>query len=231
MLDTKDTVFRGEIASPVEIDVKQVAEGGTFEGYASIFGNVDSGNDVCVSGCFRKSLQERPASRVKMLYQHNPHDPVGAWTAMSEDSKGLHVRGRVLTSTTRGRDVYEMMKEGVIDGLSIGYRAVEKKYGDGGVRSLLEVDLREVSLVTFPMNEFSTITLVKSDELPTVREFERHHIQSGFSARDAKKLAMKYKEFLAERDAGEDNDRTERDAGAGDQGLLEAVRGLRGLFS
>ena len=143
-LETKDLAFE---------QVATVAEDGRIEGYASLFGVPDQGGDVVEAGAFARSLERlRAAGRaVKLLWQHDPAEPMGVWDLVSEDSKGLRVRGRLLTETRRGREALALLRAGAMDGLSIGYRAIRSARGEGGGRVLTEIDLWEVSLVTFPM--------------------------------------------------------------------------------
>lgn len=130
-----------------------VKDGTVIEGYASVFGAVDQGNDVVLAGAYAASL-ERLKSRggsVKMLWQHDPAQPIGIWDEVREDKRGLWVRGRLLTDIDRGREAAALIAAGAIDGLSIGYRTIRSSKNDKGHRLLAEVDLWEVSLVTFPM--------------------------------------------------------------------------------
>lgn len=152
-------------ALPVAFNAKSVRNDGTFEGYASTFGNVDNGFDVVLPGAFTKSLQDRPAGRVKMLWQHDPAQPIGVWQHVAEDAKGLYVKGRILRDVQKGAEAYALMKEGVIDSMSIGYRTLESDYTNAGIRQLKELGLMEISLVTFPMNDQATVTTVKHGEL------------------------------------------------------------------
>jgi HK97 family phage prohead protease len=151
------------IHSALEIDAKSVKDDGAFEGLAAAFGNVDQGRDVIVKGAFAKSLQARPAGRVKMLFQHRSDEPIGVWDSLVETSKGLFARGRLVLESARAREAHALMKAGALDGLSIGFRALKDEFDRAkGVRRLLEVDLREISIVTFPMNEEAAITAVKN---------------------------------------------------------------------
>ena len=120
-----------------------------IEGYASLFGQTDQGGDIVAKGAYARSLSRNGG--VKMLWQHDPAEPMGVWDLVSEDSKGLRVRGRLLTETRRGREALALLRAGAMDGLSIGYRAIRSARGEGGGRVLTEIDLWEVSLVTFPM--------------------------------------------------------------------------------
>ncbi len=123
---------------------------GRFEGYASLFGVRDAGGDTVARGAFAKSLRARRAGGVKMLYQHQAAEPLGVWSEIYEDGAGLFVRGRIITDVSRGREVLSLMREGALDGLSIGFKTVRAARAAGG-RQILEADLWEVSVVTFPM--------------------------------------------------------------------------------
>lgn len=125
---------------------------GRFEGYASLFGIADGAGDVMARGAFAVSLRRRGADGVKLLYQHAAAEPIGVWTELYEDALGLFARGRVLTDLERGRDVLALMREGALDGLSVGFKTrVARTDRRTGARTILEADLWEVSVVTFPM--------------------------------------------------------------------------------
>ena len=128
-------------------------EGCRIEGYASVFGVPDQGGDVVAAGAYRRSLRQlREAGRgVKMLWQHDPAQPIGVWEEIVEDARGLKVKGRILTEVGKGREAAALLAAGAIDGLSIGYRTVTAERDAKGQRLLREVELWEVSLVTFPM--------------------------------------------------------------------------------
>ena len=140
-----------------------VTENGTFAGYASLFGRTDLGRDMVMPGAFRASLARRGAGGVKMLFQHDPAEPIGVWTDIREDGQGLFVRGRLTTGVARAREVLALMRAGALDGLSIGFRTVRGRTdATTGVRALLEVDLWEISVVTFPMLPEARIASVKA---------------------------------------------------------------------
>jgi len=124
-----------------------------IEGYASLFGACDQGGDVVCKGAYAASLGAIAAEdrRVKMLWQHDPAQPIGVWDEVREDARGLWVKGRLLPDVARGREAAELIAAGAIDGLSIGYRTVKATKNDKGQRLLTELELWEVSLVTFPM--------------------------------------------------------------------------------
>lgn len=130
-----------------------LGEGAAIEGYASVFGVADQGGDVVEKGAYAASLAAlaRAGRRVKMLWQHDPAQPIGVWDEVREDGKGLFVRGRILTEVGRGREAAALLAAGAIDGLSIGYRTISADRDGKGRRRLAELDLWEVSLVTFPM--------------------------------------------------------------------------------
>lgn len=134
-------------------DTLSVSDGTVIEGYASLFGKIDQGGDIVATGAYRASLAELKAKgcRVKMLWQHDPAQPIGVWDEVREDARGLWVKGRLVTETARGREAAALIAAGAIEGLSIGYRTKRAGVAPGGGRILNEVDLWEVSLVTFPM--------------------------------------------------------------------------------
>lgn len=184
--------------SGLALDVKAVGDDGTIEGYASVFGVVDSYNEVVEPGAFAASLVERKrkGQTVKMLWQHDTWQPIGVWDDLAEDAKGLYVKGRLLNAVSpRAAEAYGLVKEGALDGLSIGYRTIQTAPHDDkqGVLKLLKLDLREVSLVTFAANERARIESIKSildrGELPTVREFEGLLRDAGFSRTKAAAVA------------------------------------------
>lgn len=153
------------------LDLKEVSDEGEFVGYASKFDIADQGGDVVQKGAFTATLGTRTASQVKMLWQHSPSEPVGLWKSIEEDSIGLKVQGKLLLGVNRARETYELMKAGVVDGLSIGYRTIKSVRDDKGRRMLKELDLWEISLVTFPMLREATVDGVKGDW--TERDAER----------------------------------------------------------
>jgi Escherichia/Staphylococcus phage prohead protease len=173
-LEFKFTKFDG-----ANIDAK-----GEFVGYASRFGNEDLGGDVVAKGAFAKSLAGKDARHVKLLYEHDVCQPVGYWTDLQEDGTGLMAKGKLLVDdVAKAREVHALMKAGVLDGLSIGYCVAPGGCRhEKGVRYLEEIDLKEVSVVLFPMNVEAVISDVKSqDDLPTERDFERWCTQDAAS--------------------------------------------------
>ncbi|PLU03818.1 HK97 family phage prohead protease [Sinorhizobium medicae] len=159
-----------ETGMQIALDTKAITEDGSFEGYASRFGEVDLGRDAVQVGAFTKSLAARPAGRVKMLREHNRSEPVGIWTDIAEDGTGLRVKGRLILDTVKGRETYALMKAGALDTLSIGYRTKASRLDKTkGVRLLDEVELHEISIVTFGMLPTATVSSVKSNTPNTLR--------------------------------------------------------------
>ncbi|MFB2553710.1 HK97 family phage prohead protease [Ensifer soli] len=150
--------------SPTLIDAA-----GRFTGYAAVFGNVDSHGDVIERGAFAASLQawqakgRMPPLRLMHGTSGNPFQyddlPVGKWTVIREDARGLHVEGRLLAlDTDLGRRLHALMAANVFDGLSIGYRTKRTAAGGGRVkRRLVEVELTEISLVDDPSNDAARV--------------------------------------------------------------------------
>ncbi|MCI2393414.1 HK97 family phage prohead protease [Aliiroseovarius sediminis] len=134
-------------------DTSQVDDGILIEGYASFFDQCDTGGDIVAPGAYGKSLRAlKGVDRgVKMLWQHDPTQPIGVWDEVREDARGLYVKGRILTDVAKGREAAALIDAGAIDGLSIGYRTKRATKNDKGQRLLTELELWEVSLVTFPM--------------------------------------------------------------------------------
>jgi len=193
--------FKAEIKMDHEDEDK-----GVFVGYGSYFGNKDQGNDVVQSGAFAKSIAKRGPKGIKMLYNHKQDEPIGVYKEINEDNKGLRVKGMLALGTQRGKEVYELMKMGAIDGLSIGYKVDQKGYDyedNGKKRILKEVDLMEISAVTFPMNQRAKVRYVKG---LTIRDWERE-LRDVFdlSQREAKITAQAVVKALNQRDVEEES--------------------------
>ncbi|MEK4035640.1 HK97 family phage prohead protease [Methylocystis sp. IM3] len=140
----------------------QATTAGRIEGYASLFGVADSGGDIVMPGAFSRSLTKRGAEGVKLLWQHNATEPIGVWSTIIEDSKGLKVTGRLDLSVSRAREALSLIRSGAVDGLSIGFRAVRVATDkSSGLRRLAEIDLLEISVVTFPMQTLARINSIK----------------------------------------------------------------------
>jgi HK97 family phage prohead protease len=221
------------------LDCKFVSGGdpGVFEGYASIFGNEDGGGDVMMQGAFTDTLKEHKdaGSMPHMLLNHGSQGgpfgadpmadlPIGKWLGMSEDTRGLQCKGQLINlETDAGKRVYGCMKEGVLNGLSIGYQPKDFSYGSGKPgepnRKLKSVHLIEVSPVTFPMNRLATITNVKADGSFDPREMEEALREAGLSQTHAVRAVAIFRKRLR-RDVGWPAIPPRDEAGIGD-----AIRG------
>lgn len=193
----------------------EVKEDGTFTGYGSVFGNIDSYRDVVAPGAFAKSIAQIKSSGnpLPALWQHRSSEPIGGYTDLMEDSHGLKVGGFLLKDDIpRANEAYALMKRRVIRGLSIGYYVVESSYSEkDNIHTLLELELVEISIVTFPANEDALIgdvksALVKGGRMPSMREFEDFLCEAGFSNTEAKAVAGNgLSKLLAQREAGGKN--------------------------
>ena len=158
-------------AAPVR-EVKLLAEpvrttdaDGVFEGYASLFGVADLGRDVVMPGAFADSLRRRGAAGIRLLWQHDPSEPIGRWLSIAEDARGLRVRGRLNLAVERAREIHALLREGAVDGLSIGFRVLRARPERAtGLRHLEALDLWEISLVTFPMLPDARVSAVKRQD-------------------------------------------------------------------
>ena len=141
---------------------------GRIEGYASLFGVPDHGGDVVMPGAFAGSLRGRGADGVRFLFQHDPGQPIGVWDEIREDKRGLYVRGRLIGGVARAREIAALLREGALDGLSIGFRTVRADRDPRlRTRRLHEIDLWEISIVTFPMLPGAKVSRIKHARAPT----------------------------------------------------------------
>ena len=173
----------------VGFEIKAVNADGTVEGYGSVFGVRDNYDDVIAKGAFVQSLKGHKAAGTMpaMLWQHDADKPIGIWTEMVEDEKGLRIKGQLAMETVKGKEAHALLKMGALNGLSIGFMSKEWAYDrETEVRTLTAIDLWEVSLVTFPANEKARVTNVKSaDELQAPKDAEKVLRDAGFSKSDA----------------------------------------------
>lgn len=198
-----------EYGQTVNFEVKALQDTGTFEGYASTYGNTDHGGDIVAPGAFDGSISARPPGKVKMLFNHDLNEVIGVWQQFQSDNIGLKGTGRLLLETTSGKNVYEQIKAGALDSLSIGYRVLDAAYDrTTETRTIIKAVLMEVSVVTFPMNEMAGITGIKSEDidgLNTLSDMERflRDAGAGFSRKDATGFVSRMKSIIqreAERD-------------------------------
>jgi HK97 family phage prohead protease len=135
---------------------------GTVEGYASLFGELDQARDMVLPGAFAASLRRRPVRRVPMLFQHDPSEPIGVWLDLHEDTRGLYARGRLIPEVVRARELWALVEAGTADGLSIGFRTVKGRVDPKSrIRRLEQIDLWEISIVTFPLLAGARVRAVK----------------------------------------------------------------------
>ena len=213
-----------EIIADLKMKPDEEEEEGIFEGYGSVFDNTDLGNDVIRKGAFQKSLRRKGPKGIKLLYQHKSDMPIGVFEKITEDDKGLYVKGQLALQTQAGREAYELMKMGALSGLSIGFRTNEKGYHYDKrtkKRIIEDVELMEVSLVTFPMNPRAQVDMVKSEDI-TIREWE-NGMRDAFnlSRSEAKVAAKAVHHVFEEKRADEMSDDLSDNAE-----LVDAIRNL-----
>jgi len=187
----------------LECDYKELDtdDDGSFEGYASVFNNKDLGNDVIKQGSFSNTIKSKKPKQIKLLYQHKTDEPIGVIDSLVEDTRGLKIKGRLAMGTQKGREVFELMKMGALDSMSIGYRLSQDdyKYSDKlKKRTISNLDLMEVSMVTFPMNPKAKVTKVKLASMD-VRELEKYLCDIGMTNSVAEQSAgVLFKSFNRE---------------------------------
>lgn len=191
---------------------------GIFEGYASVFGNVDSYNDIVLSGAFVESIKKRMPA---LLWQHDTWKPIGKYTEIKEDSKGLYVKGKLSLGVQQGREAYELLKDDAISGLSIGFWTKAEEITPQGTRLLKEVELMEVSIVTFPANAAAQVIATRSQP-ENIREFEKFLREvGGYNQEQAKIIASKgYRDF----------EQVKRDVDSSDPEILTKLEDLNKLL-
>jgi HK97 family phage prohead protease len=181
-------------------EIKATGERGEVEGYGSVFNNEDSWGDIVAPGAFKRSLEHHRSvnSMPAMLWQHDQNDPIGVWTSMEEDQYGLRIKGKIVMGTQRGAEAFELLKAGAIRGLSIGFTTQKYAYDEkSDVRTVLDVDLWEVSLVTFPANPEAQVMSIKQavDEIDSPRDAERALRDAGFSKSAATTFVSRLMQF------------------------------------
>ncbi len=176
---------------------------GTIEGYASVFGLMDQGGDIVMPGAFKATMADwrKRKSLPPMLWQHNPSTPIGVWTDLAEDEKGLKVTGELILDVPLAASTHALLKRQAVSGLSIGYRSRKDEIDRStGARRLFQVELWEISLVTIPMLREAQISQVKGFD---PRELEAAlRDEGGLSNRDAKAAVAILRKSLS-RDAEE----------------------------
>lgn len=198
----------------IPLDVKKISDSGEFSGYGSVFGNKDSYGDIVAKGAFEKSLSKwrEKEKYPALLWQHKTDEPIGVYTRMEEDDNGLYVEGRLLKDDDDlARRAYAHLKAGSISGMSIGYMPIDESYDkERDAMILKELDLWEVSLVTFPANESAQIQSVKRTlsrgEIPREKHIEAILRDAGFSRQQAKAFMADGFKGLSLRDADDSLD-------------------------
>lgn len=178
---------------------KATGDGMKFTCYGNVKGNIDHAMDRTLDGAYRDSINEHKTAGTmpKMFWMHNPFEtPVGKWTDMKEDNKGLYLEGE-FANTEKGRELYELMKMGALDSFSIGYRVIEEKWNtEKGCNDLIKLDIREISIVSFACNEESRLVDIKSKmddgELPSKRELQDLLRGAGLSKRQSERIVNQY---------------------------------------
>ncbi|WP_250528835.1 HK97 family phage prohead protease [Caballeronia sp. ATUFL_F1_KS4A] len=202
-----------------DLDVKSVDESGYFSGYGSVFGNVDSYGEIVAPGSFKKSLAEIKSSgrALPILWQHNTNTPIGSWSGLKEDDHGLFGEGELwLSDSPSAKIAYRGMKAKAITGLSIGYYVNNSSFNEKtGERTLIELDLVEISIVTNPANPEARVEAVKSviahGGIPSLSEFERFLREAGFSKSQSAVIANRGLKHLLQSESGsEANDVSNR---------------------
>lgn len=152
------------------MDIKAIGDDGAFSGYLSMFNNLDSYREIVMPGAFQKSLAEhrRKGTWPRMFWQHDPSKPIGSWTDLSEDGKGLYAEGQFNMEVQQAREARSLLKAKDIDGLSIGYKEVlVEEDADKNATRLIELDLREGSVVSLAANDRCRVDYVKAEEAET----------------------------------------------------------------
>lgn len=177
------------------LEVRSQAQG-LIEGYASVFAGVDSYGDTIQPGAFARSITSHKAAGTApvMLWAHRSESLIGRWVDLTEDRRGLKVTGQLNLNTAAGRDAFEHLRAGDVNGLSIGYTVMPGgSEFIGGVNVLKHVDLAEISVVALPADASARINVVKAaaEKPATIREFEKALQSLGYSRKEAAHIAAK----------------------------------------
>ena len=197
-------------------EVKEVTDSGTFAGYGNVYGIVDQGDDIVAHGCFAKSLEEFKArgQMPALLWQHKASEPIGIYQTVREDDKGLWVEGKLAMKTSRGAEAHELLKMKALSGLSIGFETKEASHDQkSGVRTITKGELWECSLVTFPMNDASRVSAVKTiEQINDLSGAERYLREAGGVSRSEAKAIVSRILGLARREVESSEKEHEADA-------------------
>lgn len=238
VVEKKEAGARERFDVAVELKLAETTEetvAGTIEGYASVFNLLDRGGDIVVPGAFKKSLADwrKKKQLPPMLWSHNPDEPIGVWTEISEDEKGLKVTGELILEVQQAKEAHALLKRKALSGLSIGFRTLEDEYDrQTGARHLKRIELWEISLCTIPMLPEAQISGVKAASAAELikrfnpREMEDALRDAGLSRADAPKAISIFRDWL-QRDAGEPGDPLREEARDVLMSLRKAVAVLR----
>jgi len=207
-------------------EMKSLSEDGVFTGYGSVFGELDSYRDIVLKGAFTKTLERHAAQgrKVKMLWQHNTRQPIGVYREIREDDYGLYVEGEINMEVQQGREAHSLMKQGALDGLSIGYDTVKDRIDkEKRARLLEEVNLWEISPVTFPAGDSARVIDVKTfDQWASLSDVEDYlREQHGLSQTEACATVSRMKALIL--------NPSESGSKKGARELLEALQGVKEL--
>lgn len=218
-LELKDLNASERFDIPLQVKLADPGDvaAGTIEGYGSVFKMLDRGGDIVMPGAFKASLADwkKKGELPPMLWQHDPSMPIGVWTDMEEDDKGLRVKGELILEVPQGKIVHALLKKDAIKGMSIGYQTKDYEYDrNTGARRLKKVDLWELSLVTFPMLPEAQVSAVKASERSNnfnPRDMEGALRDAGLSRAESVKATAIFREWL-QRDVGETENKHRDDA-------------------
>jgi len=205
------------------------AQDGIISGLGAVFDTVDDGGDLIVKGAFDRSLAS--SRRVKMLWQHDPNQVIGVWDSISVDDKGLKVKGHIIPEVVKGAEALALLKAGAVDGLSIGYKTADFEIVSekSRHRRLKEINLFEISVVTFPMNSEALVTDVK--QLQSPHEVERLLRNAGVPGAFAKLVSVHGYDEAMNRLGGHRDGDDEAKTQAAIARLLTEIQGLKEIIN
>lgn len=158
-----------EVVTHAKNLVSDVEENGFISGYASVFDIADLSNDIVEKGAFKNSLNNAHLRKIQLLFQHDPNQPIGHWIKIIEDNKGLYVEGKLTLDNAKAKDIHALLLSGALEGLSIGFKTKRsRKDLSTGARHILEAELWEISIVTFPMLPSARIDKAKDADLKPI---------------------------------------------------------------
>lgn len=160
---------KGIISSDFIVKSKQ-KHNTVISGYASVFDIIDSQNDVIIKGAFKNTNKDK----VKLLWQHDVSKPIGVITLLKEDEYGLLIEAEINNKTISGNEAIELVKQKAVAGLSVGFSIKSSDYDKDGSRIIQDVELMEISIVTFPSNKQAEIQQIKHNEYDKDKLFLEH---------------------------------------------------------